>query len=164
MKGGAIHTQVVDCFIAGITRGTVLELARRRGIGVIERRIIPAELSWFEECFICGTAAEITPVSEIGPHTFAPGAITNRMIDDYAAAVTLQALAAYQVKKPHRTGRKTARHACPSCFRAHCSGTPYSLQISTHFASTSLAKRSGGIRMAAWVEPPDVTTSTKRFN
>jgi branched-chain amino acid aminotransferase len=94
VKDEAIHTPIADCFLDGITRGTVVDLAMRRGIAVIERRIAPTELSAFEECFICGTAAEITPVSKIGPHTFAPGAITSLMIDDYAAEVTPKALVA----------------------------------------------------------------------
>ena len=73
-QDGAIHTPIADCFLDGITRRTVIELAHRRGIAVIERRIMPDELDAFEECFICGTGAEVTPVSEIGPHTFKPGA------------------------------------------------------------------------------------------
>ena len=86
-QGGAIHTPVADCFLDGITRRTVIELARRRGIAVIERRIMPDELDAFEECFICGTGAEVTPVSEIGPHAFKPGAIARAMVEDYAAEV-----------------------------------------------------------------------------
>jgi branched-chain amino acid aminotransferase len=54
---------------------------------VIERRIMPEELLGFEECFICGTGAEVTPVSEIGPYKFTPGAISRAMIDDYSAEV-----------------------------------------------------------------------------
>lgn len=84
---GVIHTPIADCFLDGITRRTVIELARRRGIEVIERRIMPDELASFEECFICGTGAEVTPVSEIGPHKYMPGAISRAMIDDYSAEV-----------------------------------------------------------------------------
>ncbi|MBO0733993.1 MAG: branched-chain amino acid aminotransferase [Methylocapsa sp.] len=86
-REGVIHTPVADCFLSGITRGTVIELAKRRGIEVMERRIMPEELSGFEECFICGTGAEVTPVSEIGPCKFAPGAISRALIDDYSAEV-----------------------------------------------------------------------------
>ncbi|MGH6837850.1 MAG: branched-chain amino acid aminotransferase [Methylocella sp.] len=84
---GAIHTPVADCFLDGITRRTVIDLAKRRGIEVIERRIMPDELSGFEECFITGTGAEVTPVSETGPYKFTPGAISRAMIDDYSAEV-----------------------------------------------------------------------------
>ena len=86
-KGGAIHTPIADCFLDGITRRTVIELARRRGVEVVERRIVPEELDGFEECFVCGTGAEVTPVCEIGPYRFVPGAISRQLIEDYAAAV-----------------------------------------------------------------------------
>ncbi|WP_395665274.1 branched-chain amino acid aminotransferase [Methylocella sp.] len=84
---GALHTPIADCFLDGITRRTVIELARRRGIEVVERRIMPDELEGFEECFICGTGAEVTPVAEIGPYRFSPGALSRAMIDDYSAEV-----------------------------------------------------------------------------
>jgi branched-chain amino acid aminotransferase len=84
---GAIHTPIADCFLDGITRRTVIDLARRRGIEVIERRIMPEEVSGFEECFITGTGAEVTPVSEVGPYNFAPGTMSRAMIDDYSAEV-----------------------------------------------------------------------------
>jgi branched-chain amino acid aminotransferase len=86
-KDGALHTPIADCFLDGITRRTVMDLARRRGIEVIERRIMPDELPSFEECFICGTGAEVTPVSEIGPHRFSPGNISRKLIEDYSAEV-----------------------------------------------------------------------------
>ena len=73
VKNGAIHTPIADCFLAGITRATVMDLARRRGFEVIERRIMPAELSNFDEFFITGTAAEVTPIGEIGPYNYKPG-------------------------------------------------------------------------------------------
>ena len=87
IKDGAIHTPIADCFLDGITRRTVIDLARVRGIEVIERRIMPEEMEGFEECFLTGSAAEVTPVSEIGPYSFAPGDITKLMIEDYMAAV-----------------------------------------------------------------------------
>jgi branched-chain amino acid aminotransferase len=65
----------------------VIELAKRRGLEVIERRIMPEEIANFEECFICGTGAEVTPVSEIGPYKFTPKAISRALIDDYSAEV-----------------------------------------------------------------------------
>jgi len=86
-KDGAIHTPIADCFLDGITRRTVIGLAKARGIDVIERRIMPEELESLEECFICGTGAEVTPVSEIGPYKFAPGKISRTLIDDYTALV-----------------------------------------------------------------------------
>jgi branched-chain amino acid aminotransferase len=91
---GAIHTPIADCFLDGITRQTTIELARRRGFEVIERRIMPDELAAFSECFITGTAAEITPVGEIGPHHYKPGAITTTLIDDYTAEVQPKSKAA----------------------------------------------------------------------
>lgn len=87
IKEGKIHTPTADCFLDGITRQTVIELAKRRGIEVIERRIMPDELSGFTECFITGTAAEVTPVSEIAHWKFTPGAICKQMMDDYEAEV-----------------------------------------------------------------------------
>lgn len=86
-QGGALHTPIADCFLDGITRRTVMDLARRRDIEVVERRIMPDELSSFNECFICGTGAEVTPVSEIGPYRFRPGNMSRAMIEDYSAEV-----------------------------------------------------------------------------
>jgi branched-chain amino acid aminotransferase len=94
VKDGAIHTPIADCFLDGLTRQTTIELARRRGFEVAERRIMPEELASFSECFITGTAAEITPVGEIGPHGYKPGTITSTLIDDYAAEVQPKAKAA----------------------------------------------------------------------
>jgi len=87
VKEGTIHTPIADCFLAGITRATVIDLARRRGFEVIERRMMPGELGDFSECFITGTAAEVTPVGEIGPHHYKPGAITATLIDAYTEEV-----------------------------------------------------------------------------
>jgi branched-chain amino acid aminotransferase len=87
VKDGAIHTPKADCFLDGITRRTVVDLARRRGIAVQERAIMPDELDGFSECFLTGTAAEVTPVAEIGPHRFTPGEITRRLVSDYAEEV-----------------------------------------------------------------------------
>ena len=86
-QDGALHTPIADCFLNGITRQTVIELAKRRGFEVVERRIQPDELQNFNECFICGTGAEVTPVSEIGPYTFKPGNISRTLLEDYAAEV-----------------------------------------------------------------------------
>ncbi|RAI43305.1 branched-chain amino acid aminotransferase [Rhodoplanes roseus] len=85
IKDGVIHTPIADCFLDGITRQTAIELARRAGIEVVERRIMPEELTGFTECFITGSAAEVTAVSEIADWTFTPGQITKRLMDDYTA-------------------------------------------------------------------------------
>ena len=87
VKDGTIHTPIADYFLAGITRATVIDLARRRGIAVVERRIWPEELDGFTECFITGTAAEVTPVSEIAQWRFTPGGISERLMADYSAEV-----------------------------------------------------------------------------
>jgi branched-chain amino acid aminotransferase len=88
VKDGKIHTPIADCFLDGITRQTVIELAKKRGFEVIERRILPDELTSFSECFITGSAAEVTPVSEIANWNFNPGGITRQLMDDYTAEVT----------------------------------------------------------------------------
>ncbi|MGE0563129.1 MAG: branched-chain amino acid aminotransferase [Pseudolabrys sp.] len=88
IKDGKIHTPIADCFLAGLTRSTAIELAKKRGIEVIERRIMPDELTEFSECFITGSAAEVTAVAEIAKWKFTPGAITKQLMDDYTAAVT----------------------------------------------------------------------------
>jgi branched-chain amino acid aminotransferase len=88
LKDGKLHTPTPDCFLDGITRRTVIDLARARDIEVIERTIMPEELESFSECFITGTAAEVTPVSQIGDTHFQPGRICENLINDYVAAVT----------------------------------------------------------------------------
>ncbi len=87
IKDETIHTPIADCFLDGLTRQTVIELARRRGIKVVERRIMPTELTDFSECFITGSAAEVTPVSEIADWRFTPAAITKQLMEDYSAEV-----------------------------------------------------------------------------
>lgn len=87
VKDGALHTPKPDCFLDGITRRTIIDLAKRRGLEVIERVIMPEELESFSECFLCGTAAEVTPVSEIGKYNFKPGKITNMLMNDYTNEV-----------------------------------------------------------------------------
>lgn len=87
IKDGELHTPDPDCFLNGITRQTVIELAKKRQIKVNERAIMPEEMADFEECFIVGTAAEVTPVSEIGQYSFQVGEITTNLMTDYAMAV-----------------------------------------------------------------------------
>ncbi|OCC04139.1 branched-chain amino acid aminotransferase [Labrys sp. WJW] len=87
IQDGKIHTPIADCFLDGITRRTAIDLAKARGLDVIERRIMPEELGSFSECFLTGTAAEITPVAEILEHRYTPGAITRTLIEDFNRAV-----------------------------------------------------------------------------
>ncbi len=83
VKDGILHTPTPDCFLDGITRRSVIDLARRRGVEIVERVIMPEELADFEQCFLTGTAAEVTPVSEIGPYRFAVGELTSALMKDY---------------------------------------------------------------------------------
>jgi branched-chain amino acid aminotransferase len=94
VKDGKIHTPIADCFLDGITRRTVIDVARSLGMEVIERRILPEELGTFNECFITGTAAEVTPVAEIGPHRYTPGNMSKALVEAYMAAVQPKAMAA----------------------------------------------------------------------
>jgi branched-chain amino acid aminotransferase len=87
IKDGKIHTPIADCFLSGITRATAIALAHRHNIEVIERRIMPEELSGFSECFITGTAAEVTAVSQIADWSFTPSRITQQLMSDYTAEV-----------------------------------------------------------------------------
>jgi branched-chain amino acid aminotransferase len=80
---GNLHTPVPDCFLDGITRRTVISLARRNQMKVIERQINPSELASATEVFLAGTAAEVTAVREIGPHRFTPGTITETLMKAY---------------------------------------------------------------------------------
>jgi branched-chain amino acid aminotransferase len=84
---GDLHTPVPDCFLDGITRRSVISLARRKQMKVIERQIEPTELSRTTEVFLAGTAAEVTAVREIGPHRFTPGHITETLMKEYDALV-----------------------------------------------------------------------------
>ena len=83
VRDGQIHTPVPDCFLDGITRRTVMDLARKRGIEVVEREIWPEELETFEQCFLAGTAVEVTPVRSIGPWSFEVGELTRQLGKDY---------------------------------------------------------------------------------
>ena len=87
VRDGALHTPTPDCFLNGLTRQTAIKLAKERQIEVIERAIMPDELPTFSECFITGSAAEITPVAEIGEYTYKPGQISESLVNDYSALV-----------------------------------------------------------------------------
>ena len=84
---GKIHTPKPDCFLDGITRRTVIDLAKARGIEVIERHIQPEELANTQEVFLTGTAAEVTPVGQIGDYRFTPGPVCETLVKDYDALV-----------------------------------------------------------------------------
>ncbi|NDE90107.1 MAG: branched-chain amino acid aminotransferase [Alphaproteobacteria bacterium] len=84
---GEIHTPTPDCFLDGITRRTVIDLAKARGIKVIERVIMPDELKGADEIFLTGTAAEVTAVGTIGELTFKVGPVTQMLADDYSKEV-----------------------------------------------------------------------------
>jgi len=86
---GQLHTPTPDCFLDGITRRTVMALARRRQITVVERAIEPAEMAGATEVFLAGTAAEVTPVSQIGELHFTPGPVTTTLLTDYEALVRM---------------------------------------------------------------------------
>ncbi|MDB5494896.1 MAG: branched-chain amino acid aminotransferase, partial [Phenylobacterium sp.] len=94
IRDGVIHTPLADCFLNGITRQSVIKLAREKGFEVVERHIEPQELAGFSECFVTGTAAEVTPVAEIGEYTFRPGNISLSLMDDYAKMVRRQLVSA----------------------------------------------------------------------
>ena len=83
VRDGELHTPTPDCFLDGITRKTVKDLAGRRGIRVSERAIWPEELESFEQMFLTGTAVEVTPVKSAGPWNFEVGELTKQMSKDY---------------------------------------------------------------------------------
>ncbi|WP_313472032.1 branched-chain amino acid aminotransferase [Brevundimonas sp.] len=87
VQNGALHTPRVDHILDGITRQTVIEMAQAKGIEVVIRDILPEELSSFSECFLTGSAAEVTPVSEIGDYRFTPGELSLTLMDDYGKLV-----------------------------------------------------------------------------
>jgi branched-chain amino acid aminotransferase len=87
VKDGTLHTPIPDCFLNGITRQSVIAIAKARQIPVVERHIKPEEMSEFSECFLTGSAAEVTPVSEIGPYRFKPGKLTELLMNAYADEV-----------------------------------------------------------------------------
>ena len=87
MEDGKLHTPLADCFLNGITRQTVIELAAEKGIEVVERHIQPEELAQVKECFLTGTAAEVTPVSQIADYQFKPDALTRDFVQSYSDLV-----------------------------------------------------------------------------
>jgi len=87
VKDGEVHTPLADCFLNGLTRQTVIEMLKERNITVHERHIMPEELESFEQCWLTGTAAEVTPVGQIGEFNFEVGAMTRDISDAYEKLV-----------------------------------------------------------------------------
>lgn len=87
VKDGEVHTPKADCFLNGLTRQTVIKMLKERGVTVHERVIMPEELESFEQCWLTGTAAEVTPVGQIGDYTFEVGALTREIAEAYEALV-----------------------------------------------------------------------------
>lgn len=87
VKDGEVHTPLADAFLNGITRQTVIQMLRDRGVRVNERHIEPAEMADFQQCWLTGTAAEVTPVGQIGDYVFEVGALTQSIAQDYEKLV-----------------------------------------------------------------------------
>lgn len=87
VRDGEVHTPLADCFLDGITRRTVIGMLRERQVKVHERHIEPGEMEGFEQCWLTGTAAEVTPVGEIGPYRFEVGQMTRDVAESYEALV-----------------------------------------------------------------------------
>ncbi|MGV6839881.1 MAG: branched-chain amino acid aminotransferase [Planktomarina sp.] len=87
VKDGEVHTPKADCFLNGLTRQTVIKMLKERGLTVHERHIKPEELADFEQCWLTGTAAEITPVGQIGDYNFEVGGLCRSVVDGYEALV-----------------------------------------------------------------------------
>lgn len=87
VQNGELHTPTTECILNGITRQTVMQLARDAGIKVVEREILPEEFAKTQEVFLTGSAAEVTPVGAIDDHKFTVGSVTRRLMDDYTNLV-----------------------------------------------------------------------------
>ena len=87
VKDGEVHTPTPDAFLNGLTRQTVITMLKEKGINVIERHIMPEELETFEQCWLTGSAAEVTPVGQIGDYNFEVGALAIEMAADYEKLV-----------------------------------------------------------------------------
>ena len=87
VKDGEVHTPKPDCFLNGLTRQTVIKMLKEKGIAVHERHIMPDELESFEQCWLTGTAAEVTPVGQIGDWNFEVGAMARDVSESYEQLV-----------------------------------------------------------------------------
>jgi len=94
VRDGVVHTPKPDCFLDGITRQTVIGMLKSRGVEVVERHIEPSEMEGFQQCWLTGTAAEVTPVGAIGDYSFEVGALTRQIATDYEKLVRGQLAAA----------------------------------------------------------------------
>ena len=87
VKGGEVHTPLPDCFLNGITRQTVIGMLKEKGVAVHERHIEPSELEGFEQAWLTGTAAEVTPIGQIGEYSFEVGALARDVAESYERLV-----------------------------------------------------------------------------
>jgi branched-chain amino acid aminotransferase len=87
VKDGEVHSPTPDCFLDGITRQTVMGMLRERGVTIHERHIMPDEMEGFQQCWLTGTAAEVTPVGQIGDYSFEVGALTRDIAESYETLV-----------------------------------------------------------------------------
>lgn len=87
VKDGEVHTPKPDCFLNGLTRQTVIGMLEQKQIKVNVRHIMPEELESFEQCWLTGTAAEVTPVGQIGDYNFEVGAMARDISDSYEKLV-----------------------------------------------------------------------------
>ncbi|UPT61909.1 MAG: branched-chain amino acid aminotransferase [Hyphomonadaceae bacterium JAD_PAG50586_4] len=85
VRDGVIHTPTPDCFLNGLTRQTVIKIAREKGMEVVERAIFPNELATFQEAFLTGSAAEVTPIKEIAGMQYKPAAVCEALVHGYSA-------------------------------------------------------------------------------
>jgi len=107
VQDGVLHTPTPDCF-SRPDRQSVIAIAKARGIKVVERHIMPDEMTGFTECFLTGSAAEVTPVSEIGPYTFKPGALTETF-DERLCPTKFAAWPPFRLN-PSNSPTRSARH------------------------------------------------------
>lgn len=89
VRDSVVHTPLPDCFLNGLTRQTVISLLKERQIKVEERHILPSELENFQQCWLTGTAAEVTPVGKIGDYSFEVGELARAIADDYERVVRM---------------------------------------------------------------------------
>ena len=118
VKDGEVHTPLADCFLNGLTRQTVIGMLKEKGLTAHERHIMPEELEGFEQCWLTGTAAEVTPVGQIGDYTFEVGALTREMSDAYEKLVRNCPIgpappAPAPAPGPPATGQATGPAQCP---------------------------------------------------
>mgnify|MGYP001269602712 FL=1 len=87
VKDNAVYTPIPDCFLNGITRQTVIQILKEKGIRVIEKHILPDEMESFEQCWLTGTAAEVTPVGQVEQYNFEVGSLTKEVATEYEKLV-----------------------------------------------------------------------------